>query len=424
MLGLPHFCAYPQAATGSAGGTFSLLPPIMPHQNLWASDINNSGVVVGKLDDDGFGGGTNGGAMWTGGSYASLGTFFPTDINATGAMGGYIGQFPYTRAPDGTLTSIGAPGYVTGISDTGDVVGYDPGFYPWVLHDDVIYDLNDLLPDGTTGWDIENVQAISPDGTVMVGEAFHDAQLVGYLLTPNYPGSPALSVSDVSLPEPLSGSEDATFTVTLDPSSADTVTVDYETADGPGVNPASAVGGDYTSKSGTLTFTPGQTSKQVVVPVHADATDEPAETFSVVLSDAVNATIARDGLGTITPPTPLKVEIKVPDDPVHLGVDFPDNRFPVTVTVTNQGAVELTNVRVDGGISIGPIEGEEPNKNSQVVAPEPSGDIGTLAPGAQGDVPYTLEAPARGHQRAERARDRLRRHEDGVGPGAYAARGD
>ena len=65
------------------------------------------------------------------------------------------------------------------------------------------------------------------------------------------------------------------------------VTVDYATANG-----TASAGSDYTATSGTLTFTPGQTSKTITVMVNGDTTVEPDETFIVNLTNAsANATI-------------------------------------------------------------------------------------------------------------------------------------
>ena len=74
-----------------------------------------------------------------------------------------------------------------------------------------------------------------------------------------------------------------------------TVTVPHATANGP------ATGGtDYQSKSGTLTFNPGETSKPITVMVTDDTLDEANETFFVNRSTTTNATIAdNQGLGTI-----------------------------------------------------------------------------------------------------------------------------
>ena len=56
-------------------------------------------------------------------------------------------------------------------------------------------------------------------------------------------------------------------------------------------------GTDYASASGTLTFNPGDTSKTVAVTVYGDATAQGNRTFSLNLSNPINASV-RDGQGT------------------------------------------------------------------------------------------------------------------------------
>jgi M6 family metalloprotease-like protein len=110
------------------------------------------------------------------------------------------------------------------------------------------------------------------------------------------PGSPSLSINDVTVTEGNSGTTVATFAVTLSAPSASTVTVNYATANG-----TATAGSDYLAASGTLTFNAGQTSRTVVVTVNGDVVVEPNETFYVNLSSASGATIAdAQGLGTIT----------------------------------------------------------------------------------------------------------------------------
>jgi hypothetical protein len=105
-------------------------------------------------------------------------------------------------------------------------------------------------------------------------------------------GAPALVVGDVSANE---SAGTLGFTVQLTNASASTVTVDYATADG-----TATEGDDYTSASGSLSFTAGQTSKPVAVTVATDGLAEDDETVSLDLTNAVNATIAdAQGLGSI-----------------------------------------------------------------------------------------------------------------------------
>jgi hypothetical protein len=84
------------------------------------------------------------------------------------------------------------------------------------------------------------------------------------------------------------------FTVTLSPSSSQTVTVNYSTADGSAVQNE-----DYAGTSGTLTFSPGETSKTITVRVYGTSYGG-EENFYVNLSNASGATISdNQGVGTI-----------------------------------------------------------------------------------------------------------------------------
>lgn len=87
----------------------------------------------------------------------------------------------------------------------------------------------------------------------------------------------------------------AAFTVTLSAASAQPVTVQYATANG-----TALAGSDYQATSGTLTFAPGETQKTITVQVIRDTVAEPTETFSLALSNAVNATLSTaQATGTI-----------------------------------------------------------------------------------------------------------------------------
>jgi hypothetical protein len=66
-----------------------------------------------------------------------------------------------------------------------------------------------------------------------------------------------------------------------------TVAVDYATHDG-----TAGAGNDYTAGTGTLSFAPGQVAQTIAVPIADDAANEPAESFTLSLSNANNATIA------------------------------------------------------------------------------------------------------------------------------------
>ena len=106
---------------------------------------------------------------------------------------------------------------------------------------------------------------------------------------------PTISINDVPVSEGNSGTTTANFTVSLSSASSQTVTVNYATAD----NTAHA-GSDYVNATGTLTFTPGQTSQNISVGINGDVLNEDTVSFNVNLTSPTNATISdNQGVGTI-----------------------------------------------------------------------------------------------------------------------------
>ncbi len=96
--------------------------------------------------------------------------------------------------------------------------------------------------------------AIAPAGTIQFGS----------------PGATVTEGTDFSV----------TIAVTRTGDTSTTATIDYTTANG-----SASAGSDYLSTSGTLTFNPGETTKNIVVSLLNDAPPEPTETFSVTLSN-------------------------------------------------------------------------------------------------------------------------------------------
>lgn len=101
-----------------------------------------------------------------------------------------------------------------------------------------------------------------------------------------------LAVSDVSVPETDSPTT-AQFTVSLSRRNDRTVTVNY------GTNTGTAGSADFTATTGSLTFNPGELVKTVSVPVNGDNVDEANETFSLILTAPVEASLA-DATGVAT----------------------------------------------------------------------------------------------------------------------------
>jgi hypothetical protein len=138
-------------------------------------------------------------------------------------------------------------------------------------------------------------------------------------------GAPSVSViASARIPEANVGTAFLEFPVTLSRPSAATITVNYVTTDG-----TATAGSDYAAAVGTLTFAPGEVTKAVSVGVMGDAIVEPDETFSVTLSNPMNATIAdATAVGTI-----------LDDDTSE--VDFCNVQFPGSLEVSTGASTEL-----------------------------------------------------------------------------------
>jgi len=109
-------------------------------------------------------------------------------------------------------------------------------------------------------------------------------------------GPPVLSIADCAAVEVDSGTSPCAFHVSLSAPSGLTITVNFATQDGTAV-----AGADYLAASGTLTFAPGVTTRDAVVPIIGDTVSEPNKTYLVNLSSPTNATIGRaQAVGTIT----------------------------------------------------------------------------------------------------------------------------
>ena len=104
-----------------------------------------------------------------------------------------------------------------------------------------------------------------------------------------------LGINNVELPEGNTGTRPFVFTVLLSDASPTPVTVSYATRNG-----SAQAGSDYIATSGTLTFAPGEVTKQITVEVIGDTTQEDIEVFFVDLSSASGAVIGDgEGLGRI-----------------------------------------------------------------------------------------------------------------------------
>ncbi len=143
---------------------------------------------------------------------------------------------------------------------------------------------------------------------------------------------PELAIADTSVVE--ANNAQAKFVINLSEPSTQNISVEYST------NSLTAkAGSDYRSKSGTLTFAPGETSKTVSVAVLNDTLVENSETFELNLARANNATIASGkGIATIldddeATPTPAPAPVPAPAPapapaPTPAPVPAPDSTSP------------------------------------------------------------------------------------------------
>ena len=147
---------------------------------------------------------------------------------------------------------------------------------------------------------------------------------------------PSASISGVSAPEG-NGSTTLSFPVTLSAATPLPVSISYASSNGTATAPA-----DFTSATGTVTFAPGETSKTISVTVVGDTTYEPDETFTVALSNPVNATIGTgSATGTIQN-----------DDPVaqpghYTGKDSQNENWSFDVTPDGRGLAGLTSGQIN-----------------------------------------------------------------------------
>ncbi|HEY3484924.1 MAG TPA: Calx-beta domain-containing protein [Ilumatobacteraceae bacterium] len=108
------------------------------------------------------------------------------------------------------------------------------------------------------------------------------------------PPGATLSIADVTTLEGDNGGYWLSITITRAGSTSGTASVNWTTVAG-----TATAGVDYTTASGTVNFSNGQSTATITVRINNDKTDEPNETFTVVLSNATNATIVK-AVGTIT----------------------------------------------------------------------------------------------------------------------------
>lgn len=146
------------------------------------------------------------------------------------------------------------------------------------------------------------------------------------------------------IPVPIREGGVATFVVSLDKTTNKTVSVRYRTNQ-PVLVPTGVAleGRDYFATSGTLTFRPGERTKEFTVKILADAIKDDNETFRVVLSEPVNAQLSGGsgtGGGGAVDATIRDIAPVAPKQPgFQITLSFPDSSLTTTQQQVFQQAV-------------------------------------------------------------------------------------
>jgi hypothetical protein len=143
---------------------------------------------------------------------------------------------------------------------------------------------------------------------VNLSNPFHavltSAQAIGTILDDD---AVPLSITGATVLEGNIGTTDAVFALHLARPHVLPVSVDFATADG-----STVAGADYIAASGTITFAPGETNKNITVLVIGDFIRETDEMFTLNLSHPVHATlVATQASGTILNDDTVRLYVNV-----------------------------------------------------------------------------------------------------------------
>ncbi|MBN1671398.1 MAG: lamin tail domain-containing protein [Kiritimatiellae bacterium] len=237
-----------------------------------------------------------------------------------------------------------AYGVFNGIVSGGGVIGYDPvnltlrftGLEPNLRYELVLFgnrdnaaytyryttvtvsDVTQFANESTTatnaadpaitlcnGWNTVNGYvarftqlACGSDGDLLVTVSDNDSRYYAnavMLRTTGIAGGPAVNFSTTASSQ-SEALPTAPLSVVLSQTSTDTVSVDYAVTGGS----ATGGGADYALANGSLTFSPGQTAKTVLITVIDDTQTENNETVIVTLSSPANGTLGANASHTFT----------------------------------------------------------------------------------------------------------------------------
>jgi len=294
--------------------------------------INASGQIVGSSWNPD----AEGHAFFWNGTMQDLGTLGGAQsqgngINASGQVTGTsdtAGGTEHAFLWDGSMHDLGTLGGYSvgyGINASGQIVGTSQkslGDLRAFLYTSVdgMVDLNTLLPVGS-GWGLQSANAINDAGQitgygskttcsntcVIVNHAF--------VLTPPPPPLGAI-ITGTAVAKPASGTANAVFTVTFNNSGNQPAAVNFGTADG-----TAHAAADYVATSGTLTFAPGITTQQLIVPIVGGAPNSSNLSFSLKLTSSTSGSTLAIGVGTIlVPARPIQIAYTLSASPQSLAL--------------------------------------------------------------------------------------------------------
>ncbi|MBI2928089.1 MAG: DUF11 domain-containing protein, partial [Verrucomicrobia bacterium] len=196
--------------------------------------------------------------------------------------------------------------------------------------------------------------------------------------------SPAVvTVNNVGVREGDTGKTNAVFTVSLSPPSSRTVKVGFFTVEG-----NATPGADYDNQSGTLTFLPGVVGQTVLVPVIGDRLRELDETFSLFLTNVINASLNTNrAVGTIFddegPPSLVVANVAVAEG----DTGTTDLVFTVELSLPTTEAVTVNYATSDGTATAG----SDYDTRSGSLAFPPNTTSRTVTVPVRGDTVFELD---------------------------------
>jgi len=217
---------------------------------------------------------------------------------------------PQTATVTGTVSAVPSSGGGFNAATSGAACGGNVDFVGFI---NVPFSIPPNTPNGTltvgvtvcSNTVVESNEHIFVSATITAG-ASCTADSCGAIGTiRNDDGPPSISINNISTSEPVFGTKNVAFTVSLSHATGLETKVNFRTRDGTarapcvGCSPA-VVSPDYNISFGTLTIAPNVLTGTISVAIRGDQIRENNETFFIDLSAPVNATIAdRTGQATI-----------------------------------------------------------------------------------------------------------------------------